>query len=66
MNYTSDITLIEIIIEKDYINYNHYINIIEIFNYMKKKFSLVLLNYKVGKNEKKIKIFGEKFVEHNK
>ena len=37
MNYTSDITLIEIIIEKDYINYNHYINIIEIFNYMKKK-----------------------------
>ena len=27
MNYTSDITLIEIIIEKDYINYNHYINI---------------------------------------
>ena len=32
MNYTSDITLIEIIIEKDYINYNHYINIIEIFN----------------------------------
>ena len=65
MNYTSDITLIEIIIEKDYINYNHYINIIEIFNYMKKKFSLILLNYKVGKNEKKIKIFGEKFVEHN-
>ena len=66
MNYTSDIILIEIIIEKkNYINYNHYINIIEIFNYMKKKFSLVLLNYKVRKNEKKIKIFGEKFVEHN-
>ena len=34
MNYTSDITLIEIIKEKDYINYNHYINIIEIFNYL--------------------------------
>ena len=63
MDYTSDITLIGYIKAKDYINYTHYKNIIECLNYLKKKYKLISMNYIIGKNGEKIKVFGEDFVK---
>ena len=47
-NYTSDIILIEAIIEKNYINYFHYINIEECFYYVIKKYSINFFNGKLN------------------
>ena len=66
MEYTNDIILIEAILEKNYINYFHYINIKECFYYLRKKYDdkidYIIINYKIEKNTRKIKIFGYKFV----
>jgi len=64
--YTNDIVLIAIIIEKDYFNYFHYINIKECFNYLRNKFDYIVLHYKIEKDMTKIRIFGENFVRNNK
>ena len=66
MEYTNDIILIEAIIEKNYINYFHYINIKECLYYLRKKYDCITINYNINENDKIIKIFGEKFVENNK
>ena len=66
MEYTYDIILIQAIIDKNYTNYFHYINIKECLYYLRKKYDYITINYNINKNDKKIKIFGNKFVENNK
>ena len=70
MEYTNDIVLIEAIKEKNYNNYFHYLNIKECFFYMKKKYKdnldSIIIKYKIGEYNTKIKIFGKKFVQNNK
>ena len=48
MDYTYDIILIEAIIEKNYINYFHYKNIEECYNYVAKKNSINFINDKLN------------------
>ena len=62
--YTNDIIFIKAIIDKNYINYFHYINIKECLIYLRKKYDYITINYKI--NNKKIQIFGEDFVKNNK
>ena len=89
IHYPCDIILIEIIIEKNYLNYFHYKNIEECFNYLNAKLNMgnnsiieknrtiieenskdnndyILIKYKIRTGEKKIKIFGKKFLERYK
>ena len=66
MDYTNDIILIDTIIEKNYINYFHYINIQECLYYLLNKYEgLMTIKYKRYYNDN-IRIFGEKFVKNNK
>ena len=44
MDYSYDIILIEYIIEKNYINYFHYKNVEECFNYIVKKYPIISIN----------------------
>ena len=64
--YTNDILLIKTIINKNYINYFHYINIKKCLFYLRKKFDSITINYNLNENDKKIRIFGEDFVKNNK
>ena len=69
MDYTYDIILIEAIIEQNYINYFHYINIKNCLYYLRNKYKdyvgFIKINYKVEKNNTKIKLFGYMFVLNN-
>ena len=66
-DYTNDILLINAIIEKNYTNYFHYMNIKECFNYMKSKYEgSIIIKYKIRFNKLLIKIFGFHFVKNNK
>ena len=67
--YTYDILLIENIIEKNYNNYFHYINIKNCYKYMQKKYDVnnqIIIEYKIQNEDKKIRIFGDYFVKNNK
>ena len=64
--YTNDIILIEAIIEKNYFNFFHYMNIKECFNYLRNKFDYIIIHYKIEKDKTKIRIFGKDFVNNNK
>ena len=64
--YTNDIIFIKAIIEKNYINYFHFINIKECLLYLRKKYDYIIINYTINENDEKIKIFGEDFVKNNK
>ena len=64
--YTNDIIFIEAIINKNYINYFHYINIKECLFYLRKKYDYITINYNINKDDKSIRIFGKKFIENNK
>ena len=64
--YTNDIIFINAIIDKNYINYFHYINIKECLFYLRKKFDYITINYNIKENDKRIKIFGKDFVKNNK
>jgi hypothetical protein len=66
--YINDILLIESIIEKDYNNYLHYINIKNCYRYMQRKYDLnnqITIEYLVNNEDKRIRIFGKNFVENN-
>ena len=66
-DYTNDILLINAIIEKNYTNYFHYMNIKECFNYMKSKYEgSIIIKYKIRFYKLLIKIFGFHFVKNNK
>ena len=68
MEFTTDIILIEAIIEKNYINYFHYKNIKECFNYLRKqyedKIDYIIINYKIESYLAKIRLFGKIFVNN--
>ena len=69
MDYTNDIILIDTIIEKNYINYFHYINIQECLYYLLSKYEgSMTIKYRINYNNynDNIRIFGEKFVKNNK
>ena len=64
--YTNDIIFIEAIMNKNYINYFHYINIRESLFYLRKKYDYFIINYDINEYNKDIKIFGYNFIENNK
>ena len=67
MDYTNDIILIDIIIEKNYINYFHYINVQQCLYYIQSKYEgSMTIKYKIKKYQFEIKIFGKNFVENNR
>ena len=66
MDYTNDIILIDTIMEKNYINYFHYINIQQCLYYIQGKYEGSM---KIKYNRyyfDNIRIFGENFVKNNK
>ena len=69
MEYTNDILLIQAIIEKNYNNYFHYLNIKECFNYLRKKYEdkidYITINYEIEDYRNKTRIFGKIFVNNN-
>ena len=66
MDYTNDIFLIDIIIEKNYINYFHYINIQQCLYYIQGKYEgSMKIKYNRYYSDN-IRIFGENFVKNNK
>ena len=73
-SYPNDIELIDLILEKKYINYFHFQNIKECYNYLKKIYidinnedDCIRIEYKFKDiKEKRFKIFGHTFVENNK
>ena len=69
ITYTNDILLIERIIQKNYNNYIHYKNIKNCYKYMQRKYDInnyIIIEYRIGYYEEKIKIFGKNFVENNR
>ena len=64
--YTNDILFIKLIIEKNYINFFHYINIKECLLYLRKKYDYITISYNINEIDNKIQIFGEDFVKNNK
>ena len=69
IEYTNDILLIQAIIEKNYNNYFHYLNIKECFNYLRKKYEdkidFITIYYKIEDYRQKTRIFGKIFVNNN-
>ena len=69
---TDDIELIVRIIGANYINYFHYINIVECEEYLKNRYDkcfnkcCLIINYKVDEIGDRIQIFGDNFVNNNK
>ena len=65
MEYTNDILLIQAIIEKNYNNYFHYINIKECFNYLRKKYEdkidFITIYYKIEDYRQKTR-YSEKYL----
>ena len=66
----NDIELIDRIIGANYINYYHYVNILECKNYLENRYDkcfnkcCLKINY-LNRNGQKIKIFGDDFVKNN-